>query len=58
MQVTIRLFAGLRERAGTGSLTVTLPDVTLLDDSTEPGGATVQDAIDAASSQVDGVLNH
>ena len=48
MQVIVRLFAGLRERAKTGSVTVTLPDDT--------GGATVQDAIDAASRTVDGGL--
>ncbi len=37
MKIAIRLFAGLRDRAGTGSLSVELP-----------GGATVADAIEAA----------
>ena len=50
MQVPVRLFAGLRERARTNSIVVTLPD--------NPGGtgATVQDAIDAASRTVEGGL--
>ncbi len=52
MQVTVRLFAGLRERAKTDYITVTLPDAP----ESEPGGPTVQDAIDAASSQVEGGL--
>ena len=47
MQVTVRLFAGLRERAGTDSIVVTIPD---------GAGATVQAAIDAASATVDGGL--
>lgn len=46
MQVSIKLFAGLRERAGTESINVTLPD-----------GATVSDAIDAASATVEGGLH-
>ncbi len=37
MKIAIRLFAGLRDRAGTGNLSVELP-----------GGATVADAIEAA----------
>ena len=37
MKIAIKLFAGLRDRAGTGDLTVELP-----------GGATVADAINAA----------
>ena len=45
MQVSVRLFAGLRERAKTNSLSVTLKD-----------GATVQDAIDAVSGMVQGGL--
>ena len=48
MQITVKLFAGLRERANTDSITVDLPD--------DADGATVQDAIDAASSTVDGGL--
>lgn len=48
MQITVRLFAGLRERAKTDSIAVTLPD--------SPVGATVQHAIDAASEKVDGGL--
>ncbi len=48
MQVTVRLFAGLRERAKTDSIIVMLPD--------EGVGTTVQDAIDAASEQVEGGL--
>lgn len=48
MQVTVRLFAGLRERAKTDSIVVTLPD--------DQGSSTVQDAINAASEQVDGSL--
>lgn len=47
MQVTVRLFAGLRERAGTDSIVVTLPD---------GAGATVQSAIDAVSATIDGGL--
>ncbi len=47
MQVTVRLFAGLRERAQTHSITVTLPDDL---------PATVQDAIEAASAEVEGRL--
>ena len=37
MKIAIKLFAGLRDRAGTGDLSVELPD-----------GATVKDAIDTA----------
>ena len=37
MKIAIKLFAGLRDRAGTGDLSIELP-----------GGATVADAIDAA----------
>lgn len=37
MKIAIKLFAGLRDRAGTGDLSVELP-----------GGATVADAIEAA----------
>lgn len=48
MQIIVRLFAGLRERAKTDSITVTLSD------SLE--SPTVQDAIAAASAQVDGGL--
>ncbi len=51
MQVTIRLFAGLRERADTASIAVTLPD-----DQESSAGSTVQSAIDAASEQVEGGL--
>ena len=60
MQVTVRLFAGLRERAGTGSIVVTLPDEASDAAGTlRAGGAprpTVQDAIDAASATVEGGL--
>lgn len=45
MNINVRLFAGLRERAKTDSITVSLDE-----------GATVQDAIDAASQQVEGGL--
>ncbi len=48
MQVTVRLFAGLRERARTDSISVELQD--------GPHGPSVQDAIDAAGAQVEGGL--
>lgn len=47
MQVTIRLFAGLRERAKTDSITVDIPS---------DANVTVQQAIDAASEHVEGGL--
>jgi molybdopterin converting factor subunit 1 len=47
MQVTVRLFAGLRERAQTDSIVVTLPD-----GADGARGLTVQDAINAASATV------
>ena len=48
MQVTVRLFAGLRERAAREFIEVSLPD--------ESESATVQDAIDAASQEIEGGL--
>lgn len=47
MQVKIRLFAGLRERAKIDSISVTLPD---------EADVTVKQAIDVASEQVEGGL--
>ncbi len=47
MQITVRLFAGLRERAKTDSIDVELAD---------GGNATVKSAIDAASAHVEGGL--
>ena len=44
MRITVRLFAGLRERAGTRSLELDLPD-----------GASVDDALAACGSLVEGV---
>jgi MoaE-MoaD fusion protein len=44
MQITVRLFAGLRERAGSGELELDLPD-----------GALVGDALDRLSALTDGV---
>ncbi len=43
MQITVRLFAQLRERAGTGELSIEVPD-----------GARVQDAIEALGDLADG----
>ena len=42
MEVTVRLFAMLRERAGTGSVTLELPE-----------GARVRDALDSLSELAD-----
>ena len=44
MEVTVRLFAVLRERAGSPELTLDLPD-----------GARVRDALDSLSSLAEGV---
>src|SRR5919205_4454004 len=44
VEVTVRLFAVLRERAGSGSVTLELPD-----------GARVRDALDALSGLADDV---
>ena len=44
MEVTVRLFAMLRERAGTGSVTLELPE-----------GARVRDALDSLSGLAEGI---
>ena len=44
MEVTVRLFAMLRERAGSGSVTLELPE-----------GARVRDALDSLSGLADGI---